>query len=188
MRKGKHMRRKKHTIFLVALILALDIAAGSTLAFLVTRTDAIKNTFNYSNVACKVIETFENDKIVKSDVKVQNSGDTESYIRAAIIVTWKDASGNVYARPPVENVYYTIEIDTTASGWIERDDGFYYYTKPVSPGAETGILIKNCQLIHNGPEGYNLSVEILASAIQSKPKKAVEYNWDVTVKPDGTIS
>jgi len=188
MRRGGHMKRKKHIILMIALIVALDIAAGSTLAFLVTRTDAIKNTFNYSNVACKVIETFEQGDIVKSDVKVQNTGDTESYIRAAIIVTWKDSAGNVYARPPVENIYYTIEIDTTTSGWIKRDDGFYYYTKPVSPGEETGVLIKKCQLLKNGPEGYNLSVEILASAIQSQPAKAVRNSWDVTVNSDGTIS
>ena len=38
------------------------------------------------------------------------------------------------------------------------------------------------------PDGYSLSVEKIADAIQSVPKDAVESSWPVTVNEDGTIS
>ena len=191
MRRGEHMKRKKHTILLIALILAIDIAAGSTLAFLVTQTKSIKNTFNHSNVACEVVEdTFINfQSEEKTNVKVQNTGDTESYIRAAILVNWKDKEGNVYAVAPEEGVDYEIELG--ANTWFLGNDGFYYYTKPVSPVLPldtTDVLINRCYPTGNGLEGYGLSVEIVASAIQSQPAKAVENSWHVNVNSDGTIS
>lgn len=183
-RSEKEQRKiSKSIALLVVLISIISVTAGSTSAFLVTRTDSVKNTFDYSNVACEVIEEFKND--VKSDVKVQNTGDTESYIRAAIIVTWKDPQGNVCARAPKENVDYKMELNTT--DWLKGDDGFYYYTKPVLPEATTINLINHCRVDGSGLEGYGLSVEILASAIQSKPEKAVENSWHVTIAPDGTI-
>ena len=191
MSRGKHARRRQQrfnkSIILVVLVSIFAAVAGSTLAFLVTRTDSVKNTFNYSNVACEVVEEkFINGiSVDKSNVRVLNTGDTESYIRAAIIVTWKDSAGNVYAMEPQKDKDYTITINN--SDWIEKD-GFYYYTKPVSPQEETGILIENCSINESGLEGYGLSVEILASAIQSKPTKAVENSWSVKVNPDGTIS
>ena len=190
MSRGKHARRQQRfnkSIILVVLVSIFAAVAGSTLAFLVTRTDSVKNTFNYSNVACEVVEEkFINGiSVDKSNVRVLNTGDTESYIRAAIIVTWKDSAGNVYAMEPQKDKDYTITINN--SDWIEKD-GFYYYTKPVSPQEETGILIENCSINGSGLEGYGLSVEILASAIQSKPTKAVENSWSVKVNPDGTIS
>ncbi len=188
MRRGKHMKRKKHTIFLIALILAIDIAAGSTLAFLVTQTNSVKNTFNHSNVACEVVEdTFINfQSEEKANVKVQNTGDTESYIRAAILVNWKDEKGNVYAIAPEEKIDYKIELNEDTWDW--GSDGFYYYKKPVSPEETTDVLINRCYPTGSGVEGYGLSVEILASAIQSTPAKAVENSWEVKVNPDRTIS
>ena len=86
---------------------------------------------------------------------------------------------------PQKDKDYTITINN--SDWLEKN-GFYYYTKPVSPQKETGVLIENCSIKGSGLEGYGLSVEILASAIQSKPTKAVENSWHVIVNSDGIIS
>lgn len=191
MSRGKHARRRQQrfnkSIILVVLVSIFAAVAGSTLAFLVTRTDSVKNTFNYSNVACEVVEEkfINGTSVDKSNVRVLNTGDTESYIRAAIIVTWKDSAGNVYAMEPQKDKDYTITINN--SDWLEKN-GFYYYTKPVSPQKETGVLIENCSIKGSGLEGYGLSIEILASAIQSKPTKAVENSWHVIVNSDGIIS
>ena len=191
MSRGKHARRRQQrfnkSIILVVLVSIFAAVAGSTLAFLVTRTDSVKNTFNYSNVACEVVEEkfINGTSVDKSNVRVLNTGDTESYIRAAIIVTWKDSACNVYAMEPQKDKDYTITINN--SDWLEKN-GFYYYTKPVSPQKETGVLIENCSIKGSGLEGYGLSVEILASAIQSKPTKAVENSWHVIVNSDGIIS
>lgn len=188
-RSEKGQRKiSKSIALMVALVSIIAVAAGSTLAILITQAKPIVNTFNYSNVACEVQEdSFTNGTSVeKTNVSVKNIGDTESYIRAAIVVTWKDSEGNVCARAPKEGVDYEMELNTEGN-WFSGKDGFYYYTKPVSPQQSTDILINKCYLCGNGLEGYGLSVEILASAIQSKPEKAVEASWPVNVS-NGIIS
>ena len=66
---------------MVALVSIIAVAAGSTLAILITQANPIVNTFNYSNVACEVQEDpFEDGTdLEKTNVSVKNTGDTESY-------------------------------------------------------------------------------------------------------------
>ena len=50
------------------------------------------------------------------------------------------------------------------------------------------MLIKSCASKNNAPDdNYNLSVEIIAEAIQSVPEEAVKDAWGVTVN-NGTLS
>ena len=180
---------KKKTIgLLVSLVLLLTVSVGATLAFLIDQTDPLPNTFTPSEVTVQVNETFNGT--TKSNVSIKNTGDTEAYIRAAIVVTWQNAAGEVYG-VPVESGDYTLTLSTT-DGWdIETTDGYYYYTSPVAPGTNTGILIDSCTA-GTKPEGipndYYLSVEIIASGIQSVPTSVVAEQWGVTVASDGTIS
>ena len=76
------------------------------------------------------------------------------------------------------------------TGWIEGTDGYWYYQSPVVPGANTGTLIENCtQLVTaNVPEGYHLSVEIVASAIQSSPETVVSAEWKVALDNGKIVS
>ncbi|MBE5869543.1 MAG: hypothetical protein E7293_11425 [Lachnospiraceae bacterium] len=108
---------------------------------------------------------------------ISNTGDTEAYIRAAIIVTWKDAeNGNVYGAAPVAGTDYTIELNEAE--WFEGSDGYYYYRQPVAPRGETSALINSCTVIQDKtPAGYGLNVEILGSAIQSVPVSVVNEKW-----------
>ncbi|MBE6977154.1 MAG: hypothetical protein E7438_00725 [Ruminococcaceae bacterium] len=163
----------KKSIVLVALALLLTVAVGTTLAYIFTNTDPVENTFKPSKVSCAVVETFE--KNVKSNVKIQNTGDTDAYIRVAVVITWKytDSNGieHVWAEKPVERTDYSITYPSD-TGWVEGADGYYYYTQKVAPDATTGILISSASPITTGPKGtdntqYYLSIEIVASAIQA---------------------
>lgn len=172
----KTRNKKKKFVLLVAFTLLLFVGAGSTMAFLVDGTEPVINTFTPSKVTCEVVETFENN--VKSNVMIQNTGDTDAYIRAAIVVTWKDDNGNVYAEKPVISTDYTISFD---NDWISKD-GYYYYPSAIKPNGQTAVLIEKCTPVSGkAPEGYTLSVEILAEAIQSSPDNAVEEAWHVNV-------
>lgn len=188
----KQLRRPKRlATLLVSLLLVLGVAVGGTVAFLSTRTDSKENTFTPSKVTCAVTETFNNN--VKSNVAVQNTGDTTAFIRAAINVTWmKDAeTGTEYeaadqtvsAKVPVKDTDYSIKLADNTN-WIEGADGYYYYKLPVDPQDSTGVLIEECKLQNNAsvPDGYHLSVEIVASAIQSAPDSVVQSMWHVTVE------
>ena len=177
----KRSRAKKPLAALVALVLIIGAVVGGTLAYLAARTDAIVNTFNPAKVDITVDENF-NGK-TKENVKITNTGDTEVYIRATYVVTWKDAAGNVYPEQPQPGVDYTISLNPKQN-WFYYNDGYYYYTAPVAPLASTGVLIDLCTPVTGrAPEGYTLSVDVLASAIQSVPAEAVGEAWGVSIAP-----
>lgn len=182
----KQLRRPKRlATLLVSLLLVLGVAVGGTVAFLSTRTDSKENTFTPSEVTCEVTEIFNNN--VKSQVAVKNTGDTTAFIRAAINVTWMSnqdaANQTVSAKVPVKDTDYSI-IFAKNTNWIQGADGYYYYQLPVDPQGSTGVLIEECKLQENAsvPDGYHLSVEIVASAIQSAPDSVVQNMWHVTVE------
>ncbi|MDY3829392.1 MAG: hypothetical protein SOZ65_00440 [Erysipelotrichaceae bacterium] len=160
----------------ICLILLLMISVGGTIAFVVTHTSEIRNTFTESVVKCEVDETFKDN--VKSNVSIKNTGDTTAYIRAFVNVTWMNESGQVASVSP-KSTDYMIEYST--SGWLKGSDGYYYYSLPVQPNDKTAVLINSCQLLEtaSAPDGYYLSVEIVCSAIQSTPVSVVKDIWHV---------
>ena len=195
MYQGKHLKknmrrkrrnRQKATMLLTSLALLLTLLIGGTVAFMIVKDGPITNLFASSMVTCEVEETFADG--VKSNVTIKNTGDTTAYIRAAIVVTWKDAeNGNVYGGKPVAGTDYTISLNET--DWFLGSDGFYYYKNPVAAENSTTNLIISCSPVANEtPAGYGLNVEILGSAIQSVPDSVVEDHWGVQVNTadDGT--
>lgn len=169
-------RWKRSGILLAAVIVLLAGAVGGTWAFLVAQSEPVQNNFTYAHVRCTIDEKFENG--VKSDVQIQNTGDIPAYIRARIVVTWKDANGNVSA-VPVKNTDYTIAFNET--DWTQQGD-YWYCKTAVNPNGFTPELITECKKTDNAnvPDDYDLSVEILADAIQSEPANAVKEAWGYT--------
>lgn len=182
MKNGKHAAprgMKRSLVLVVSLLALLLVVAGGTLAWL-TAQDSVSNTFTPAHVTCDVEETFNGT--AKSNVSIKNTSDIPVYIRASIIVTWKDFSGNVYGQKPDSNDY-DMQMPENSS-WVLGTDGYYYYTSPVAVGDTTGTLISSCTVKAGAtPPGddYKLSVEIIAEAIQSQPDRAVADAWNVTV-------
>lgn len=175
MYKGKYSNRKKRRLApwaALALALVLTLSVGGTIAYLITDTRPVENTFTPGNVACEVIEKFNGT--AKSDVKIKNTGNTDAYIRAAIVVTWQNADGKVLAEVPQENVDYTLSINT--NGWGKKGD-YYYCTTAGSPNTQTSVLINSCTAI-KAKEGYSLCVDVLAQAIQSSPNTVESSTWN----------
>ena len=178
--ENRPLPKKKVSLLLVSLVLIAAIAVGSTVAFIATSTEPITNIFNPANVTIDIDEKIENG--VKTDVQVKNTGNTDAFIRAKIVVTWKDADGNVSATKPVEGTDYTMTLNATE--WFRGSDGFYYCKTSVAPDAPnnlTPVLIEKCEKTGTPPDGYDLSVEIIASGIQSTPDSAVKEAWGMTV-------
>lgn len=205
----KQKQRKWFSVAIIAILCC--IVSSITLAYVFTQTEPVDNTFNPAKVACAVVEdngtpitgSIVNTGSSKQNVQIKNTGDTDAYIRVAVVVNWMNADGTrVWATKPVEAVEgadgdYTITYNLE-DGWFDGGDGFYYYSKavsPTSPNNLTEILISNAALMSGvtAPVGtdntqYYLSIEIVASAIQSTPASTVQKQWGVTVAGDGTIS
>lgn len=170
---------KKMLILLAATMLLLTFAVGGTIAYLVTSDGPVVNTFEPAKVTIEVTEDpfAENDNI-KNNVQIKNTGSAKAYIRAAIVVTWQDANGNIYPAFPVEYTDYRIDYGT---GWTPSG-GYYYYNGEVEPGDPTTNLINSiAPVAGRAPNGYDLHVEILAQAIQAEGGAvASATNWTIT--------
>lgn len=195
-------RRKRQKTLIIAVVASfLAILSGGTFAFLITSTDLVVNTFESTHVACAVLEngsdgTSPFDGKVKTNVKIKNTGEVQSYIRAKVVVTWmSEDEKQVTASKPIDDTdYIIVYADEHASenvpptNWVRGADGYWYYTVPVNVEATTTNLIESCSLV-NGvtpPEGYYLSVEIVASAIQSTPINVVTTVWGSCVSDVST--
>ena len=190
---GKRVMKTKKPVALVALLVLLCCTVAGTLAYLVTSTDPVTNTFTPAHVSTAVDETFENG--VKSDVKIQNTGDIDAYIRAAVIVNWANDAGEI-SGTPVTNADYSITYNTGANGdWFVGSDGYYYCKTSVKSEKQdakdcwTPVLIESCTQKGTAPEGFHLQVTILADGIQSEPTSTVASVWTaIQVDTNGNLT
>lgn len=174
--KRKVRYRVNKTLFaLLAIVMVIGAVVGTTVAFLVDKTGNVQNTFEYAKVSCEVTETFTGTS--KSNVQITNTGTTDAYIRATYVVNWLDKDGNIAASVP-EGYSYTLT-ENPNSMWTKYGDGYFYYLTPVAPGESTPGSLLTCTVTHPENPEYRLSVEILATAIQSTPAKAVTEAWGV---------
>lgn len=170
-------------VLLVAIILLISTAVGATVAFLTTKTEPVKNTFEYAKVSCEVTESV--DMYARRCVQVRNTGTIDAYIRATYVVNWVDASGRIAASDPVGYSYTLVE--NPYSSWTKGKDGYFYYLTPVAPGKFTPGSLLTCTATYPDNPEYTLSVEILAEAIQSTPESAVADAWGVTVSSKSAV-
>lgn len=184
------MSKRKRIIALLVGVVLLAGTAG-TLAWL-SVTGVLVNKFGIGSVTPSVQETL-NGK-VKSDVKAKNTGTAPAYIRAAVDIYWQDQDGaRLWDEPkeePKGEADYEIAWSVAdASGansaynWVKASDGFYYWTSPVAPGAETGVLINRVTEL-KATEGRNLVVDISTQAVQATPDEAVHDAWGCSVEND----
>lgn len=169
------------------LVLAAGVLGG-TLAYLFTQTEPIENKFDYGAVPVDILEEF--DGTTKSNVVIANEGNTDSFVRAGILITWKNVQGEV-SSTAVRPEDYTMTLNP--DGWFEKD-GYYYCTSRVDAGQATPVLIVNAEKTAEAqvPEGYDLSIEILAQSVQADGEKngrpMVETaGWPVTVDSAGRL-
>ena len=195
MYQGKHFAPKitrkpqkgvgKVGALLLSLLLLTVFAVGGTVAYLVTRTTPVQNTFTPATVSCKVKEDFNGT--VKKNVNVQNTGDTYAYIRVKLVTYRVNASGQHIGGTA------TVPGFTPGANWVLHNDGFYYYTLPVAPNEKPASdLIGNDGIKLEGEysdaDGGKQVIEVMAEAIQSSPASAVQQAWpNVTVTADGTL-
>ena len=169
--RGPAARVYRTAVLLIAVLLLITTAVGSTAAFLVTKTDPVEEAFAYAQVSCQVTDA----------LAVQNTGTAQAYIRASYAVNWLDGEGIIAAVTP--EGYSCDLVENPQGAWVEGGDGYFYYPAPVDPGGEAPSLLTCRVSCPENPE-YTLSVEVVAEAIQSNPAEAAEDAWGVRVSDD----
>ena len=169
--RGPAARVYRTAVLLIAVLLLITTAVGSTAAFLVTKTEPVEESFAYAQVSCQVTRS-------DNALAVQNTGTAQAYIRASYAINWLDGEGNIAAAAP--EGYSCDLVENPQDAWVEGGDGYFYYPYPVAPGDEAPSLL-TCSPSYPEDPAYTLSVEVVAEAIQSNPAEAAAEAWGVTV-------
>lgn len=186
MLKGKHFNRKsrrKSSALLISFILLLTLVVGTTIAYIIDRTEEVVNTFSPTSVICEITEEFDGE--LKKNVNVTNTSDISVYVRVKLIAYRVNDNAQIIGG--------TAEIPTFTLGtdWFEKN-GFYYYSKPVKPKEEPAADLigeGGIRLVeYNDADGGKQVIEVMAEAIQSEPTSIVAEKWSVDVSDNGTLS
>lgn len=170
---------KRALILLVATILLFSISTGATIAYIITRTDTVDNSFTPPVLRINL----------QGNHSVNNVGNLPVYIRAFAVMSWYSTEDEhtISAIMPIEKTDYTIKfVDNFEQNWFRAADGFYYYRHIVAPGEQVRMVDHVYQLTEKA--GYELHFELLTSAIQANTPAAIEKAWPaVTINPDGKL-
>lgn len=179
------MPKGKRLIAVLLSMVILGSCVGVTMAYFSSQSNTVTNTFIPAEVKIQVEETFNGN--VKTDVRILNVKTDKTipaYIRAEIVATWQNADGEILGKVPELGKDYTMDINK--ENWSE-DGGYYYHKGAVAPDEYTEILIDKAEPLatsipnpSNPDKPYYLSIEILASAVQSMPEAAVTEYWGAT--------
>ena len=181
----KVIRWNRSFVVLAALLVLVLGIVGTTLAWLTDKTTDLTNTFEYAKVSCEVLENVNDAQTRKSDVRIKNTGNTEAYIRATYVVTYRDDTGSILYET-LSNGRWDVDLSDIINkeSWVQGTDGYWYCKTPVAPGKETPVLFNdtingNGTFLNDGrsKEQAITYVEILATAIQSQPVNAVNEAW-----------
>ena len=177
----KTLRTGRVTAIVMATVLLLALAIGGTVAWLSTKGTPITNTFTPSKVACRVTENFDKATGVKTDVNVENTGNTQAFIRVKL-VTYRtnDAGQHIGGTAPLPSF-------DLGANWVEYK-GYYYYKLPVAAGETPATNLTNSMTLtskYTDADGGHQAIDVMAEAIQSVPEAAVKAAWGANFSIDG---
>lgn len=124
---GKYESRKRRTVssrafvVLLALVLILGVAAGSTVAWLVAKTDPVVNTFTYGDINITLTETKPANQQAKIIPGVDIEKDPKVTVKAGSEACWLFVTIEEEGDFVANKVTYGI-----ADGWTKLEDGVYY--------------------------------------------------------------
>lgn len=172
-KKRRRLRWRKEFLTLCSVIVLLIGVVGGTIAYLVTNTDPVENTFTPAKSDINIPEDFNGE--VKKDVKVTNDSEYPVYARATYVAYWvsdaEETKGQILPEVPeltTENI--------NASDWEKIGD--YWYCKKILAAGETSPVFIT-EMTAAKKDGCHLVVDVIAETVQAEPEQAVKDVWGV---------
>lgn len=171
----------------------------------------IEDKVNMAAASVDVIHTPWGDKNItsyknstKTDVKITNTGNTDAYIRAAIVGQWRDQNGDpVFGFTDfthgvqLVSSWYEDQFGPNAqhlqgqfeglpgTNWVKGDDGYYYYTVAVKPGQTIPYDLFTKYTVGTAPgaaiagavQEIYFTLEIATQAISAKKLDGTNYTY-----------
>lgn len=203
----------KHKRLILSGILILGIVGvGSTAAVLTSATGSLSNSFRPQALQTEIVEEFPevvievNRDIVKV-VAVENKSESANaaYIRARLTVSPDSVlvgnGGSVVIKAGNTEIttldmnavtidtqkFVTEETDKQTDGtWIYcKEDGFFYFTSAVAPGAQTEALISSVVIGNSSEEAFDITVyEEAVVGVEGETDLTVEQMQEAFAKAD----
>ena len=170
----KNLKNRK-VLLLLAIVAAMAVAVGGTIAYLVDQTESLVNTFTPTHVTVDIEDEVNGTK--KENVVIKNTGSTDAYIRARIVGNWVSNEDNttiVQAWDPDGDGEFN---GLPGTNW-EKSGDYYYYKLPVAPDQQTESPLFNYYTVTESVEDAHLVMDILVQAIQSEAGAAQDA-WGV---------
>lgn len=200
--ENKTRSNKLLTALAVVIVLVIVVTSiSAVVAYMIKRSDEVKNTFVPAKIDYNVVENFDGE--IKTSVKVQSTSNVDTYIRVKVITYWQDSKGNIVGRTS-PTVGFTAN---NGGAWkYNTDDWLYdatnqtfYYKTTLAPhattddilnltGAFTGIELESVTEGDTVKFTYHPVVIFIVEGIQANPNNAVTESWGVTLDSNGNIT
>lgn len=156
MHKTKETKRygKKALVLVSALTLAANGLIGGTVAYLIAKTDTVKNTFTYGDIDITLTETDTND--TPNDDTDQGDGDSDPNTNTYEMVPGTDITKDpkVTVLADSEDSWLFVKLEKSANfddfmtyemtdGWTALEDGVYYRTTNWSDADQEFEVLKD---------------------------------------------
>lgn len=157
--------KKKVIIVSLALLMTLAVA-GSTFAWF----NAGDSSVGISNLSTIQVETIGKNE----NVKVQNKGTGDVYVRVRLVPQWSDPSLSV------SNVKLNLNI---SDDWIDNkdNDGYYYYKDILKSGEITSNILNSIVIpesLEGEYVGESFNVKVVSEGVQIN-QKALMSVWGI---------
>lgn len=169
-KKRRRLRWRKEFLTLCSVIVLLIGVVGGTIAYLVTNTDPVENTFTPAKSGIDIPENFDGE--TKKNVTVRNDSEYPVYARATYVAYWvSDEDNSVLPEVPTLT---GSGINTT--DWTYRtEDGYWYYNKILPAGEKTSNFIN--EFSAEKKDGCHLVIDVIGETVQAEPEQAVKDVW-----------
>lgn len=172
--------RKKWVLIVPLVVIILGACVGGIYAYL-TDSDEVVNEITIGGVNVGVIEDFQPPKGLKpgtsfiKDVKVENKGPSDCYVRIKAVFTDSVMGDNCTVDWNIEDKEYNEE----NGEWVDKGDGYWYFTEPLEVGDVTESLFKNVKVSDDIDPSIIKDFDILvyAEAYQSDGFKNYTEAW-----------
>ena len=166
---------KRMLVLIISTAILLLGAVGTTIAFIVDRTETASNIFDPPVVRITLRDYDE----------ITNIGTIPVYVRALAVVNWASTEDEHTILAEKPKVGEDLSITFISEDWFMGDDGFYYYKKVLHPEDHIALMVEAVQLTEK--LGYEMELTILSSAIQISDE-AINVAWPaVRINEDGEL-
>lgn len=166
---------KRMLVLIISTAILLLGAVGTTIAFIVDRTETASNIFDPPVVRITLRDYDE----------ITNIGTIPVYVRALAVVNWASTEDEHTILAEKPKVGEDLSITFITENWFLASDGFYYYKKMLQPGEHVALILEAIQ--NTEKLGYEMELTILSSAIQVSDQ-AINVAWPaVRINEDGEL-